>query len=123
MTTDYTHSESEIKDQEGVHATICERTTELSTHRSHDEECNLQDLTSLDVHAETAIISTSDTKKSLEQYSDIDTRLCMTASSKYSPSSLQENERNENTHEQEILDKESTVTTGGSDLKILQDKS
>ena len=107
--TDYTHSESEITDQEAVHTTICERTTELSTHQSQDEECNLQHLTSLDVHAETAIISTSDAKGSLEQNSDIDTRLYITASSSYSPSSLQGSDRTENTHEQDILDKESTA--------------
>ena len=107
LTTDYTHSESEIKDQETVHTTICERTAELSTHQSHDEECKLQDLTSLDVRAETAIISTSDAKKSC---CEIDTRLCITASSNYSPS-LQENDCNENTesHEQEILDTVSTM--------------
>ena len=69
----------------------------------------MQDLISLDIHAETAI-STSDTRKSLEQCSSgTETGLCIIASINYSPCSLQENNCDENAQEPEILDKESTV--------------
>ena len=58
---------------------------------------------------ETAI-STSDTRKSLEQCSsETDMGLCITTSINYSLSNLQENNCDENAQEPEILDKESTV--------------
>jgi hypothetical protein len=119
LTTDSTHH-SESDWESAVHTTIkfCEKTTELSTHQSHEEE-NLE-APKLDVHNGTTTVTVSTTSTSnagiLEQCNgEADTGLCLTASdcncSNYCPTNLQEPsvDRDENTWEPDILDNGSTL--------------
>ena len=108
LTTGSTQSESQTKNQEAIQTTICEKTTEFSTHQNHGEHTRL-DLTSLAIPAETATSDYSAARDSLEQCNEIDARLCVTVSSSCpSPHNLQENEHNNNMRTLQEPDKEST---------------
>ena len=112
MTTDSTHSESETKDPaSSIHITVCEQTSDLSTHQSYRE---LSPQESKLTHTGTATSSTNtDDAGDSEQCHGTDTGLCITVSdsSNYCPSNQQELnvDHDENTWELEVLDKGSTL--------------
>ena len=103
---------TETKDPESsIHTTICEQTSDLSTHQSYRE---LSPQESKLTHAGTVTNSTStDDSGNSEQCRGTDTGLCITVSdsSNYCPANLQElnADCDENTWELEVLDKGSTL--------------